>query len=335
MAFPIDELAHVGSEAEVFKKIDASAYMFDAGVNKRMHDRAGSAISRRPRRVTGSRAIVVTSYERTLAEIEAIVGNQFRPGVRVRVVEIPMSVTKHAVGIFDKLPKDVGKGSSAAIFANKLVKNLRRACQKNSGNIFIAYIKMLVAHLPAAKKFVRTRMEWFMEHTKFDRSKGEEYRRAEHFAFLYGAGAYAIHLELLPWKRVQLLEAVRACYRASRSSVPTMSNPMAALQISLMQHLGDALRVVSWPKANEPAVDGPEIDGWYREDSGLTTYRVKAKAFRRWFPIAQSRAEFERHLVATKVLVPGKNGAAAIQARVPKGEARLAVYDLRIAKGSG
>jgi len=122
MAFPIDELAHVGTELEVFKKIDATAYMFDAGVNKKMQDRAGSAIAGRPRRVTGSRAILITSYERTLAEVEAITGNQFRPGVRVRVLEIPMSVTKEAAGVFDKLSNGFFKGPARASLANKMVK---------------------------------------------------------------------------------------------------------------------------------------------------------------------------------------------------------------------
>jgi putative DNA primase/helicase len=328
MAFPIDELAHVGSEADVFKKIDAVAYMFDAGVNKKMHDRAGSAVSRRPRRVTGSRAIVITSYERTLTEIETIVGNQFRPGVRVRVLEIPMSVTKDAEGIFDKLPKQAGKGDQSTKFANRLTKDLRRACAKNSGYVFIGYIKKIVADLTEAKKFVRVRMDWFMEHTKFDRSKGEGYRRAEHFAFLYGAGAYAIELGFLPWSRKQLLDAIRACYRASRASVAAAApdlavapaDPVATLEAKLHEHLRDAKRVVPWPKRGDAANDGPGIDGWKQQEGDYTHYRIKTSAINRWFHSA---------VVDKAVLAADKNARRATQ-RVPGGDARISVYDFHI-----
>jgi uncharacterized protein (DUF927 family) len=332
-AFPIDELSHVGSESKVFEKIDEAAYMFDAGANKKKHDATASAQSGRPRRVTGSSSIVITSYERTLAEIEAVVGRQFRPGVRVRVVEIPMSLDKNAEGIFDRLPEGAGEGAARTKFANDMVGDLRRACAKNSGKVFVAYIKEIVADLKTAEKFVRARMEWFTENTKFDRTNREEYRRIEHFAFLYGAGAYAIKLGFLPWSRQQLLKAIRACYRASRASAATAPNPKVALESNLMQHLHDDQRVVQWPKRGHGAMDGPQIDGWKRQEGSHTLYRVKASAFRQRFPLPDVRAAVEDLMVSKGWLVRGKNASCCRQERVPGGAARIGVYQLQIPIG--
>lgn len=319
MAFPIDELSHVGSETKVFEKIDEAAYLFDAGVNKKKHDRTTNNQSGRPRRTTPSNAIAITSYERTLAEIESIVGRQLRPGVRVRIIEIPASVTKDAEGVFDRLPKAAGVGQKRTAYAQKLTEELARACAANNGKVFAVYIKRLLADLEGAKAFVATRTEKFATTAKFDRTKGEEYRRVKHFAFLYGAGAYAIELGLLPWSRKQLLRAIRTCYRASRASAAAAAQPAGVARPALagtpkdrlLMHLSDPKRVAEWPKRGGIAANGLEIDGWKHQEGRRTVYRVKASAIKRWFPEPEARRSAMASVGApprsTQLRIPGSN----------------------------
>jgi hypothetical protein len=334
MLFPVDELSHVGSEPQVFEKLDAAAYFFDAGTIKKKHERAAAAIDRRPARSSGTRVIVLTSYEKTLAEIEAAVVCSFRGGVGVRLVEIPMCLGTSGTGIFDRLPKTAGSGDLKTAYANRLAKALRRACAKNHGVVFVAWARKLLGDLDAAKAFVHTRSERFMAKAEFDRSNRAAYRHAEHFGFLYGAGAYAIECGLLPWSRGQLWAAIRTCYRASRASLTGGPEPTASLISDLMRHLGDPKRVVAWPNANEAAHNGPTIDGWKREEGGGIFYRIKATSLRRWFPSTDARTAVEQKLISKKILVVGKNGKHSFQERVPKSNTRLAVYHLFTPAGS-
>jgi hypothetical protein len=334
MVFPIDELSHVGTDSKVFEKLDAAAYFFDAGASKKKHNRAAEAVSRRPSRPSGTRSIVVTSYEKTLAEIEAAVERAFRGGVGVRLVEIPMTVSTGAEGIFDRLPKEAGTDKKKTAYANKLAKDVRRACKKNNGKVFVAWIKKLLTDLGAAQTFVRARMEKFISKADFNRSNRPEYRHAEHFAFLYGAGAYAIECGFLPWSRGQLLKAVMKCYRASRASLTGKPDPRASLMSDLMQHLDDAKRVIAWPKVKKAANNGPDVDGWKRQDGDGTFYRIKTTAFRRWFPSSPARTVLEQELVSKKILILGKKGKFTFQERAPKSETRVGVYHLRVPAGT-
>jgi hypothetical protein len=334
MMLPIDELSHLGTEAKVFEKLDAMAYFFDAGANKKKHDRAAAALSRRPSRPSGTRSIVLTSYEKTLGEIEAAVESSFRGGVGVRLVEIPMCLDAGAVGIFDNLPDNAGRGKQQTAYANKLAKNVRQACRKNNGRIFILWIKKLLADPSSAKAHVRARMEKFISKAGFDRSNRLEYRHAEHFAFLYGAGSYAIECGFLPWSRKQLWTTITKCYNASRASLISRPDPAEAVLADFLRHLHDETQVVSWPKQNDPVNAGSNIDGWMRVDGTDNVYRIKATAVRRWFPTSSVRTALEQALISKKYLIVKKKGEYSTQQRVPKSDTRLLVYDLRIPTGT-
>jgi hypothetical protein len=103
-------------------------------------------------------------------------------------------------------------------FARLTCDRIARGAARQHGQILKEWLAALVSRPHHAKRQIRAAMDRFRS-VVGKSSDAKALRHIERFAVIFGAGAFAIECGLLKWQEEDLLEAIEACYRASRAEL--------------------------------------------------------------------------------------------------------------------
>jgi hypothetical protein len=212
MYFPIDDLSHVGAPKKILERIDQVAYWMNSGGIQHKHERAAERVAGRPIPQNAIAAIMVTSCEKSIAEMERLCSVRLNEGAEMRILELPAAAYPNSQGVVDRLlPENL---SDRANFAIEWIANMRATCAENHGKIYLKWLRMLIDDRSRALQFINERRP------EFRRAIGNPLdnkarRAAKHFELLYAGGAYAIDRSLLEWSRKSLFDVCVAYWNAS------------------------------------------------------------------------------------------------------------------------
>jgi putative DNA primase/helicase len=149
------------------------------------------------------------STEYTLQQLGHHADESVAAGQSVRIVDITAD-SGCGLGVWNQLPKGL---TSPAQFSD----TLRNEAMRLYGTPAHGYLKRLVAELrinrPRLITWLEKRMRTFLARIDDLDSQGVKARVARRMALVYAAGALACRYDVLPWKRQDVLSAVRQCHR--------------------------------------------------------------------------------------------------------------------------
>jgi hypothetical protein len=324
--FPVDELSHAGDSKKIFKLVDQASYWVGGGAVTAKHERSTSAIARKPVSQQQRSLILLTSYERSLSEVEHSAGTQFREGVRVRTIEIPCALGGDSVGVVDGFPEDSDTAENDPVqFAERWVEELSSACRENHGAMFKKWVSIIASDPELARKMVEKGQLEFKQHAQYNHDSRIERRHLKPFAFIYGSLYLASEWSLLGLSRVAIRNSILKLHRLSLAQLRERHLPLEAALETLIAQLSDKSRIVLKGDLGDYGLE--TRDGWLELEAGLVIFRVKSSSFRSWFDNGAMRDAVERHLLEAHVLRKDSRGNRTKQVRAPDGT-RQQVYQL-------
>jgi hypothetical protein len=260
-----------------------------------------------------------------MADIATAAKMNLPGGFFSRLIEIPVPKPKHG-GVYDLANFD-GSRAQRVKAARKLTKIIASACANNHGFVFRKYVKALIKDPASAIRIVGAARDEFMDSVDIDREEALQWRRAQIFAFLFGAGFYAIKLNLLPWTVSQLREALQKSLTASWAALPESTNMLEAGLKRLRGHLRRNDRIV----AAGAVKDIMAVDGWWETVGRTKTYMVLGKRFRGLFSSSAQHHRVEKYLRKKGILIPGPKGNPTKQPKLPGTKKKAPrCYELRV-----
>ena len=202
---PVDDLMSMkGSDRDKYERVKSLAYIFALGAAPGRHSSYSSDGKE------NWRTIVLSSNEVSIRDLAVRSRAERNPGETVRWIDLPATFDG-ATDIFDR-KSDVKQLLSWDQWF--------KACEKNQGHAFEAFLRLLIAQKPEARSFINAQIRAFAESVQ-DESDGNLARDiAEKFGLVYAAGKMAIQFRLVPWKSAALEDAIKKCYFASRDLLP-------------------------------------------------------------------------------------------------------------------
>lgn len=207
----IDDFESIrGTESEKYQRIRGFSYGVEAGAEKHRHSSFAPASKT-------WRTILITSMEKSIEELAKKLGEERKGGETIRMVSLPVLIDGHA-HIFDRAAAD-GIAVTPEWIARRFERVIK-ACGDNHGAVFVRYLSKLCKN----PKKVQERAKEYIADFVADVSLPEDGERARDiarkFGLIYAGGRLAIRLKLVPWKQAEVKEAICACYRAARDSLP-------------------------------------------------------------------------------------------------------------------
>lgn len=140
-------------------------------------------------------------------------------GERVRVIDVPADAGC-GLGIYESLPEDIKEASD-------LSDKIKLLCEQYNGAVKRNYIEGLINIIKsgncALENEIQLHVLKFIKDCHVDKNNGQMVRFANRFAIAYAAGMIGIKLEILPYKKKDIFDAVNRCYQSALSVKP-MSN---------------------------------------------------------------------------------------------------------------
>lgn len=208
---PIDDFeAMPGTDSHKYERVRNFAYGIAAGSEMLRHSSFGS-----PSRQWTT--IMVTSMEKTIQELSKAARDIRKPGESVRMLDVPL-LSADGTHIFDRA--EAGGTEVTPTWKSHTFKAIIDACEQNHGAVFEEYIGRLCVEPKATRKRALKFCADFV--AKVIESEDGDMARdvARKFGLIYAGGRLAIRYGLVPWKRVDLFDAICACYRAARDLLP-------------------------------------------------------------------------------------------------------------------
>ena len=324
MYFPMDDLSHLGKTKKILEKLDEVAYWINSGGIQHKHERAAERIAGRPIPQNPIAAIMITSCEKSIAEMEQLCGERLKEGATNRILELPAAAFPNSEGVVDRLLPE--NPVERAKFAANWVESISATCGRQHGLVFVKWVRLLLKDKAGAVDFIQRRRDDFRKTIGNPQDK-QASRTAKHFEILYACGAYAIERSLIEWSRKSLLDVCVAYWTACQSRKQSQMDMLKQELDGLIAKLNDATRVARWGTAETD----PAVYAWRREVGDRVTFRVRTCEFRTWFPTATyeavlSRLEDKGHLVA------GQRGKRTFQMRVRGSGDRIQVLELTFSR---
>lgn len=207
----IDDFESIrGTESEKYQRIRGFSYGVEAGAEKHRHSSFAPASKT-------WRTILITSMEKSIDELAKELREERKGGETIRMVSVPVLIEGHA-HIFDRAAAD-GIAVTPEWTATRF-EQVIKACAENHGAVFVRYLSKLCKN----PKKVQSRAKKYIADFVADVSLPEDGDRARDiarkFGLIYAGGRLAVGLKLVPWNQAELKEAICACYRAARDSLP-------------------------------------------------------------------------------------------------------------------
>jgi uncharacterized protein (DUF927 family) len=283
--FPIDDLSNMdGSGKEKYQRIRDVAYRISQGLATARH----SSFTAAHGGIHGSwRSIVLTSSEKSIRDLARAVKLERQHGEALRLIDVP-AVFDNLDHIFDRLPEDLDRNNFKD-WKKDTFKKLADACKVDHGKALRKYIKALIADRAKLEKYIQAKLEYFGRHV-CDEYDGDVARDvAETIGLIYAAGILGIRCGLLPWGKLELLDALTKCYIGARELLPDDGVAVRQGITALRAKLHELPRITK-NAARKTHFD--EIDGYRKRRKKENRYVIKRDAFNSIFA-----SETQRDLV--------------------------------------
>lgn len=197
LLLPLDELGQADGKAA-----GEAAYMLGNGLGKGRADKSGEA-----RTVKRFRNLVLSSGEKSLADMMAQSGQTAMAGQEIRMVEIPADAGCR-YGIFE----DIHGAKNSQVFAEAL----KNAATEHHGHAGRAFVQVLAnAELqPRLVEKVKASIQRFVDAYVPAAATGQVGRVGRRFGLVAAAGELCIELGILPWPGGEAFEGCRKCFDA-------------------------------------------------------------------------------------------------------------------------
>jgi hypothetical protein len=280
--FPIDDLSGMeGSRKEKYQRIRNLAYRISQGLSTARHSSFTAAHGGVHRTW---RSIVLTSSEKSIRDLARAVKLERQHGEALRLIDVP-AVFDNLDHIFDRVPEDLDRDNFKR-WKKDTFKKLADACKVDHGKASRKYVKALIAGRAKLEKYIQAKLEYFVRHV-CDEYDGDVARDvAESIGLLYAAGILGIRCGLLPWSKLELLDALTKCYIGARELLPDDGVAVRQGITALRSKLHELPRI-NKNAARKAHFD--EIDGYRKRRKKENRYVIKRDAFNSIFASGTQR----------------------------------------------
>jgi putative DNA primase/helicase len=278
---PVNEVGLLaGKRRDAYAPIRERIYTFSEG-----RDRARLSSSTMATTWASSswQGIFASTSEYSFNDYAAFSGEIRGSGEFARCLDVA-AVRKGHTTIFDSYPKDV-ETKRRKRWARTQLTELRENCARFHGTALEPYLTHLISVSGQLPKKAKKHCSEFMKAVRAMRLGGALEHAGQNFALIYAGGCMAIEANVLPWTEAAVFQAVEACFVAAVQDILGHTSPLTRGRAILRTRLqsGEILQA----RAGE-TITPERYVGFWREEGGIRTYTLHAKAFRQWF---DSRAQ--------------------------------------------
>ena len=224
------------------------------------------------------RTIGTFSSERSIDDIFARAGVEREEGERARCTDIP-AVRGGRATVIDQFPEEVPPGRQTE-WARWALRQLRTACKRHHGVALQPYVEFLRADLPRARRLAERYTARFLAEFDTASMSEAEQHAAGNFALILAGGCLAVDAGILPYRKADLLRAIRTCFESAVRTAAKRSDPLLAPKRLLRSRLqSDGICDLSGRRRIDPR----RHEGYRHEVDGRLQYVIHAAAFRSWF----------------------------------------------------
>ena len=184
--------------------------------------------------------------------------------------------------VFDRFPASVAKEDRRR-WVKRTFTRLREACKRHHGVALPPYVEFLMSILPTAKRRVEAYMAEFMDAVETTRlSPALEYA-AENCALIRVGGCMAVDARVLPYRKEQVLRAIRSCFRdlLQGRRGDERDDPLSAAKRLLHRRLESD--VIYRQERPNDAFRASAYDGYVTKEGQRSRYVIRAASLREWF----------------------------------------------------
>ncbi|WIM06570.1 MAG: DUF927 domain-containing protein [Candidatus Nitricoxidivorans perseverans] len=328
LGYPADELGQANP-----KILGQSIYMMLNGVPKDRATQTGAARIGQRWRVP-----LLSSSEKSVAEMLAGHGEKVTAGIEVRLIDVP-ALPDGGYGIFESL-HDAGSG---AALSNILKRNTARF-HGVLGRMFIENLVSLGGgDVLKIGKLVRDRADKFANKLTegIKDSDGQVKRVAQTFGIFWAAGMLAsVEFKLTGWSNEDVTKALTTCFKAwlkARGGSGAHEHKSAVEQVKAFLHAHGMSRFqrIHRNKTADADVDLVSQDtiynrvGWRRdEDDGGTHYYITPEIFKTEVVVGLNIQAAELALIEAKIMRARDDNGKLHKVRIGGDQPRL--YDLTV-----
>lgn len=310
---PLDELGQADGKAA-----GEAAYMLGNGQGKSRADKKGDArVSKR------FRNLVLSSGEKSLADLMAQAGQTAMAGQEVRMVEIPADVgCGH--GIFE----DIHGASSSQAFAE----SLRHAVKQHHGHAGREFVQLLADEglKPGLLTKVTALIQQFVAKYVPAAATGQVQRVGRRFGLVAAAGELCIELGILPWTVGEAFAACHKCFDAwveLRGGIGNHEAEQAISKVRRFFELHGESRFTLIQEGIEDSVGSTKTinRAGFREvyADGRTDFYVLPEVYRTQVCEGMNATYVTKVLVEHGFLATSGSGKAQIDKRLPIGKSKI------------
>jgi hypothetical protein len=224
------------------------------------------------------RSIALSNSEEAAEEIALKAGVTRMGGEAVRWIDVP-AVRKGRRTIFDLAPDDLIKEDEAA-WAKATCRKLRKAIERNHGVAISKFVERMLARPEHIAGTVDNEARLFVEDVSRKSDSPPLKHLASSFAHIYSAGALAVELRILRWKKGFVLKCVKQCYRDAKRALRTPEELQRRGLELLLKHV-DSGKFVKIGK--RPPKMMQDACGFFVTTEGEQKVTIRAKNFKALF----------------------------------------------------
>lgn len=316
IVLPLDELGQADAKAA-----GEAAYMLGNGQGKGRANKDGDS-----RTAKRWRNLVLSSGERSMADLMAAAGQLVMAGQEVRMIEIPADAGK-GFGVFE----NIHGARSSQIFAE----SLKHAIAENHGHAGRTLVQYLANPdlQPRLIESVKTSIQKFVDANVPEDATGQVGRVARRFGLVAAAGELCIELGILPWAQGEAIEASKKCFAAwveLRGGVGNHETAQAIARVRKFVESHGESRFTLWTDYSDNNGDGKTINraGFRRiTNDGRTEYFVLPEVYKTEVCTGLNPTFVTKTLCEKGFLVKDSQGKVQVQKRLP-GMGKIRVYHL-------
>ncbi|ANW00076.1 DUF927 domain-containing protein [Bradyrhizobium icense] len=295
-----------GSDAAKYERIRGMTYGIAAGTEKVRHSAAKLSCNQ-------WRVILVTSMERTIAELARSTHRARQTGEAVRMIDVPL-LSRGKAHIFD-LAGSMGEHIDAS-WREKRFESMVKACAANHGAVFEDYLEKLCDGYVDVPELAGKHRDRFVKRVTAPNDEPITRDVARKFGVVYAAGRLAIKFKLVPWKKEELFSAIENVFCDAKTLLPDRERDLATAQATLKEFV-EKLR-----RRND--IDDYEVEPGYRVSRmGPARFVVKVDAFNALFETDTERRDVLNWLGSSKLIVTSSSSSKPkYQFKWPDGERR-------------
>jgi hypothetical protein len=272
---PVNEAGLIAKK-HAYAKIQPTTYQIAEGRERDRHSKSTFAITDDS---AGSRNIFCANSEHSIEEYARLAGETRDEGELARCIEIPATRNNRKT-VIDRCPVTVPVDQRNA-WSRNLLKRIRKACRRYHNVALEPFVRFLMEDWERAKRLVTRYMKLFMAELDTENMSGAMEHAADNFSLIVAGGFLAIDAGVLPYKKGEVMRAVKRCFLSAISITAEERDPLAGAKGILSKRLkgGRIFRV----RSSNGSFDARRFDGYVVKDGERWRYVIRASSLREWF----------------------------------------------------